>query len=268
MNPRTVAAGLLLGMAGGVFGGMFGVGGGLVMVPGMVLLMATPQHRAHATSVAAIVAASTAAVVPLALEAQVDWAAAGLVLLGATTGAAAGARLIARVPEVWLARAFVLVVVVSAVRMALAGEDAGPEGIRPALDALTAVAMVAVGLAAGALAAMLGIGGGIVFVPALVTLFGFGQHAAQATSLAVIAPTTAVAAWIHARAGRVDWPRALALGAGGLVGGALGGWSAIQVDGLLLRRLFAGVLVLVAYRMLAGTRRRAATGTAAGSSPG
>jgi len=230
---------------------MFGVGGGLVMVPGMVLLMSMPQHRAHATSVAAIVASAGAAVVPLALEGQVHWDAAALILLGGVTGAFLGARFISRIPELWLARAFLLIVLVAAARMALQGGDgdAGAVGSQ-AIHILEGLGFVTIGLAAGTLAAMLGIGGGVVFVPALVTLFGFVQHEAQATSLAVIVPTTAVAAWVHSRAGRVDWPRALALGAGGLVGGALGAWSALAVDGLILQRSFAAILLFVAYRML------------------
>ncbi|MCB2223632.1 MAG: sulfite exporter TauE/SafE family protein [Actinobacteria bacterium] len=247
---QRFAAGAALGLAGGVFGGMFGVGGGLVMVPGMVLLMAVPQHRAHATSVAAIVASATAAVVPLALDGQVHWQVAGLLLAGGMAGAAAGARLISRIPERWLAAAFVVVVVAAAVRMGLGGGGTDGPAALPTIGPLDGAGLVSVGLVAGSLAAMLGIGGGIVFVPALVTLFGFGQHAAQATSLAVIAPTTAIAAWVHARAGRVDRERAVALSAGALAGGALGAWSALSVDGLVLRRLFAGVLVVVAARMI------------------
>lgn len=254
---RTSTA-VLLGFAAGVFGGMFGVGGGLVMVPGMVLLMSMPQHRAHATSVAAIVASAGAAVVPLAIEGQVHWDAAALILLGGVTGAFFGARFISRIPELWLARAFLLIVLVAAARMAMQGGDgdAGAIGSQ-AIDILEGLGFVTIGLVAGTLAAMLGIGGGVVFVPALVTLFGFAQHEAQATSLAVIVPTTAVAAWVHSRAGRVDWPKALALGAGGLAGGAIGAWSALAVDGLILQRSFAAILLFVAYRMV--QRAKAAT---------
>ncbi len=256
---RTSTA-VLLGIAAGVFGGVFGVGGGLVMVPGMVLLMSMPQHRAHATSVAAIVATAGAAVVPLAIEGKVHGDAAALILVGGVTGAFLGARFISRIPELWLARAFVVIVLAAATRMALQGGDgaAGAVGSQT-IDMLDGLGFVAIGLAAGALAAMLGIGGGVVFVPALVTLFGFAQHDAQATSLAVIVPTTAIAAWVHSRAGRVDWPKALALGAGGLAGGAIGAWSALAIDGLILQRSFAAILLFVAYRMVRRARAKAAT---------
>lgn len=114
---QRVAGGVVLGLGAGFVGGLFGVGGGVVMVPGMVLLLGFEQHRAHATSVAAIVAAASAGVAPFALDGEVAWATAGFLLIGALAGAVIGARNIARIPAVWLARAFVVVALVSAVRM-------------------------------------------------------------------------------------------------------------------------------------------------------
>ena len=254
-----------LGVAAGFFGGLFGVGGGLVMVPGMVLFMGLAQHRAHATSVAAIVAASAAAVTPLAVEGEVHWETAGLLLAGAVVGAYLGARFIDRLSPLWLARAFVLLVIVAALRMAFTGEASGDGTAADAVTLAGAVGWVGIGLAAGTLAAMLGIGGGIVFVPALATLFSFPQHEAQATSLAVLAPTTLVAAVVHARAGRVEWRLAVPLGLGGILGGVLGASTALALEAPLLRRLFAGFLVAMAFRMLAKTRAGAGS-RAAGSS--
>ena len=121
---------------------------------------------------------------------------------------------------------------------------------------MTVVAFIALGLTAGVLAATLGVGGGIVYVPALVALFSFAQHEAQGTSLASIVPTTLVAALVHARAGRIDWRAAAVLGIGGVLGGVLGASSALALDDTLLRRLFAVFLVLMALRMLRRTRGR------------
>jgi hypothetical protein len=119
------------------------------------------------------------------------------------------------------------------------------------------VALIAVGLAAGVLSAALGVGGGIVYVPALVTLFSFAQHEAQGTSLAVIVPTMIVAAVVHSKARRVDWHTVIALGSAAVVGGFLGASSALALDGPVLRRMFAIFLVLTSFRMLAKTRRSA-----------
>lgn len=117
--------------------------------------------------------------------------------------------------------------------------------------------LVVVGLAAGVVSAVLGVGGGIVFVPALAILFAFDQHLAQGTSLAVIVPTTLVGAYTHARAGRVVWPLAVPLAIGGVLGGVTGAQLALSLDDVLLRRLFALFLAVIALRMLGKTRRRA-----------
>lgn len=256
-----IAAAAGLGVAAGFIGGLFGIGGGLLMVPGMVLLLGIVQSRAHATSVTAIVAAASAAVVPLALDQRVDWDTAALLLAGSLAGAAAGARAMARIPEVWLARGFAALVVAAAARMIL---DAGAGAAAPAtatggFDVALAggIGLIVVGLLAGALAALLGIGGGIVMVPALVTIFSFDQHVAQATSLAVIVPTAVVAAVLHVKAGRVDLRLAATLAAGGLGGGLAGAATALSLEGALLARMFAVLLVVVALRMLGRARRPA-----------
>ena len=107
----------LLGLSAGFIGGLFGVGGGLVMVPGLVLWLGATQHRAHATSLAAIVVSASAGLAPFGLRGEVDWVTAGTIATGAIVGAYVGARIADRIPAVWLARAFVALVLVSAVRL-------------------------------------------------------------------------------------------------------------------------------------------------------
>lgn len=119
---------------------------------------------------------------------------------------------------------------------------------------MTALGLIVLGLVAGSVTATLGLGGGIIYVPALVTIFGFSQHMAQGTSLAIIAPTALIGAITHARAGRVDWRVAVWVAAGALVGAIAGSQIALGLDETVLRRLFAVVLVVVALRMLARTR--------------
>lgn len=121
--PRRVSVNVRaagIGLAAGVAGGLFGVGGGIIIVPGLVLWFGLDQHRAHATSVAAIVAIAAAALVPFILEGEVDSPAAGALFLGAGIGAYWGARQMERIPAVWLARAFFVVLVTAAIRMLVA----------------------------------------------------------------------------------------------------------------------------------------------------
>jgi uncharacterized membrane protein YfcA len=245
---RTARA-IVVGLIAGFLAGMFGVGGGVVAVPLLVLWLGLAQHRAHATSMAAILATASAAVVVASAGGAVDWRVAGILAIGSVFGAYAGTRLLDRVSELWLAVAFSLLAVVSAVRLFFA-EPSAAVGAVAVLTPVTIVALVLIGLVAGTLAALLGVGGGIIYVPAMVLLLGLPQHVAQGTSLATIIPTALVATLANARVGRVDWRSAIGVGLGGVVAGVGGVLLAFQLEGVVLQRLFAVLLVLVTLNML------------------
>ena len=122
---------------------------------------------------------------------------------------------------------------------------------------MTIIGFVLLGLTAGAFAAMLGVGGGIIFVPALVVIFSFVQQDAQGTSLAVILPTAIVGTIVHHRHGRVVWRFAVPIGLGGIAGAIAGSRLALALDPDVLRRLFATLLVLIVVRLFWRERRRA-----------
>ena len=107
-----------------------------------------------------------------------------------------------------------------------------------------------VGLVAGTLAALLGVGGGIIYVPAMVLLLGLSQHVAQGSSLAAIIPTAVVATLTNMRAGRVDKRAAVVVGLAGITAGVAGVQLALRIEGLVLQRMFAVLLVLVTIQML------------------
>lgn len=111
---------------------------------------------------------------------------------------------------------------------------------------MTIVALIVAGLIAGALASSLGIGGGVIFVPVLVVGLGLDQALAQGTSLAVIVPTALIGTYGHARYKRVEWRAVVPVALGGVVGAAIGAQTALAADPLLLRRLFAALLVGIA----------------------
>ncbi len=117
--------------------------------------------------------------------------------------------------------------------------------------------LLAVGLVAGTVAADLGIGGGIIFVPALVTIFSVAQHEAQGTSLALIIPTTIIATIVHAKAGRVEWRTSMLLAVGAVVGGYFGARVALAIDASVLGKMFGVLVAITALRMLRKTRRAA-----------
>jgi uncharacterized protein len=118
------------------------------------------------------------------------------------------------------------------------------------VTALDLVLLLVIGLAAGMLAGLLGIGGGVLMVPAMVLLLGFDQHVAQGTSLVVIIPAAIAGTWTHLRHRRLALRDAAALAVGGVAGALIGSVTALSLDEVLLQRLFAVLLIGVALRML------------------
>jgi len=113
---------------------------------------------------------------------------------------------------------------------------------------------IVLGLVAGVLAGMFGVGGGILFVPTLIAL-GLNQHEAIGTSLLAIVPTVFVGTWRQSRYGNVRWRAAAILGVAAAVSAQGGVVLAEALPASTLRRLFAGLLVLVAVQVAWRARR-------------
>ena len=109
------------------------------------------------------------------------------------------------------------------------------------------------GIGAGIVSGLVGIGGGIVIVPALVFLFGFSQHQAQGTTLALLVPPIGLlAAWAYYRQGDVNVPVAALICVGFVAGSYCSAKVAAEIPEALLGKIFGGLLVLVGIKMLLG----------------
>jgi uncharacterized membrane protein YfcA len=107
------------------------------------------------------------------------------------------------------------------------------------------------GLIAGTLSGLIGIGGGTIIVPALVFLFGFSQHLAQGTTLALLVPPIGIlAAWTYYRQGFVDLGIAAYICVGFFFGGLLGAKLATGLSNVVLERIFGVALLLIALKMI------------------
>jgi uncharacterized membrane protein YfcA len=113
-----------------------------------------------------------------------------------------------------------------------------------------------IGIAAGILAGMVGVGGGLIVVPALVYFMKMDQHTAQGTSLAILLPPTGILAFLkYYQAGHVDLKIAGVIVIGVIAGGYLGGTWAQHLSGPTLRKSFALLMVLAAVKMWTDTGR-------------
>jgi uncharacterized membrane protein YfcA len=107
------------------------------------------------------------------------------------------------------------------------------------------------GLVAGALSGLIGIGGGVIIVPALIFLFGLSQHQAQGTTLALLVPPIGLlAAWTYYSQGYVDLKIAAFVCAGFFLGGLLGARIATALSNVVLEKIFGVALLLIAMKML------------------
>ena len=113
---------------------------------------------------------------------------------------------------------------------------------------MTIALAIVIGAAAGVLAGLFGVGGGILFVPALLML-GLGQHQAGATSLLAIVPVVFVGSWRQNRYGNIRWASVWKLGLGSLVGVVGGGLLAERLNPGSLQRLFGLLVIAIALEM-------------------
>ncbi|MBW3577443.1 MAG: GNAT family N-acetyltransferase [Actinobacteria bacterium] len=254
MNRETLLA-LAGGFGAGFLAGLFGIGGGVLLVPVLVLLLHRPQHVAHATSLLAIVIPAAVGATRFAFDGAVAWLGAATVAVGAVAGVQGGAWLMPRVRERRLRWLFAGLLAVMAVRLLVFGSSE-PAGGGAVVDVAwsSLAAHLVLGLVTGVVSALLGIGGGAIIVPALVILFGYGQHLAEGTSLAIILPTAALGAVTHARRGYTDWRAGLQLGIGGMIGALLGAELALALPAPVLSRAFAVLLAVVTVLLVREAR--------------
>jgi uncharacterized membrane protein YfcA len=107
------------------------------------------------------------------------------------------------------------------------------------------------GLVAGILSGLIGIGGGTIIVPALIFLFGFSQHLAQGTTLALLVPPIGIlAAWTYYKQGYVDLGIAAYICIGFFLGGWLGTKIATGLSNIVLERVFGVALLLISLKMI------------------
>lgn len=222
------------------------------MVPLLVGALAFDQHRAHATSLAAIVLIAVSGAVRFGIDGEVDLAVGVALGVGGVVGSTVGAHLMHRLSPGALKAIFGLIMILAGVRMAMGGEPgvgAGSEGWIGVLIGVT------IGLVAGVASGVAGIGGGVIMVPAMVFLLGLDQHAAEGTSLLAILFTAVAGTRVNLKNQRVDLRQAAVIGAGGVVFALLGASFALALSGPVLTRVFGVFVALVGVRMTVGLLR-------------
>ncbi len=228
INVRVTVTLLVVGVVSGLLSGLFGIGGGTVIVPALVLVGLT-QRQAAATSLAAIVPTSISGVVSYATAA----------------GSQIGSWLLSRLPEVflrWFYAAFLVFVIVSQVVFTPLRDSAIH------LHVVTGILLVALGVVIGVLSGLLGIGGGAVAVPSLSLLFGASDLIARGTSLLAMFPSAIAGTAANWKRGLVYLKHGLIIGMCAAVTAPLGTMLAGMITPRMGANLFVAYLAVLFIR--------------------
>lgn len=121
------------------------------------------------------------------------------------------------------------------------------------MDAYTLVVLILIGLGAGILGGMVGLGGGLIMIPALIMILGFSPKEAQGTSVAVMLPPIGIlAAMNYYKAGYVNMKYAIIIAMAFIIGGYFGSKWAIALPDVIVKRVFAGFMIITAIKMVVG----------------
>ena len=242
------------GVGAGFLSGLFGVGGGLVIVPALMAVLRMDQRRASATSLAAIIVTAAVGSGTYALHGEVSWAGAALLVVGALAGSQIGVWLLRRLPAPvlpWILIGFTVFVIVSQYLHVPTRE--GVVSLTPASCAL----MILVGVCAGIFSGLVGVGGGSVIVPGMELAIGAGDLIARGTSLLVMIPTGIAGTVTDLRHRMVDLRVGLIVGASAAALAPLGRLMATWVSPTVGAILFNIFLLSIIASTIARMRRKA-----------
>lgn len=245
-SARSIIVLIVVGMLVGVLSGMFGIGGGTVIVPALVWL-GLSQRNAAATSTLAIVPTSISGVVSYATGGHVDWLAAALLFCGMFIGGQIGSWLLSRLPELalrWIFVAFLVFVVIDQVSFVPSRDH------QIAMSVTTGIGLALLGVVIGTLAGLLGIGGGALAVPSLSMLFGASDLVARGTSLLAVFPNSITTSAANLKRRLAHVKTALIIGVTAAVTAPLGTWIAGEVSPRVGAIMFACYLCVLLVRSM------------------
>ena len=264
---RRILLVIATGVGAGFLSGLFRVGGGLVIVPALMAVLGMDQRRASATSLAAIIVTAAVGSGTYALHGEVSWAGGALLVVGALVGSQIGVWLLRRLPAPtlpwiligftlpWILIGFTLFVIVSQYLQVPTRE--GVVSLTPASCAL----LILVGVCAGILSGLVGVGGGSVIVPGMELAVGAGDLIARGTSLLVMIPTGIAGTVTNLRHRMVDLRVGLIVGASAAATAPAGRLVATLVSpsvGAILFNIF--LLSIIASTILKMRRKAGAQG--------
>ena len=254
MSEITILLFVALGLLAGSLSGLLGIGGGVILVPSLVLIFGYSQHMAQGTTLVLMIPPiGVLAAWNYYKKGGVDLRIAALLCLGFAFGGLFGAKLSGLISSAVLAHIFSFTLILIAIKMLFGrrdGQDDSKLTERFPLNFQNGSLLAVVGLSAGIISGLLGIGGGIIIVPALVFLFGLPQRVAQGTTVMLMVPPIGLlAAREYFQQGNVDLAAGGLICAGFFIGAFCGSKLATAVPSSALSKVFGIAMLLIAFKI-------------------
>jgi len=248
-----------IGLIAGIFAGFFGVGGGILIVPLLILVANVNQRQASVTSLVAIIPTSLVAASTFLVSGSVplDQTVFGLIIaIGSTATAPLGAWALRTWNTVTVRWIFITILLIAAIQVLYQLPD---RNSHLEWSATTVLVLIASGAAMGFVAGLLGVGGGLLIVPLLVIGFGVSDLTAKALSLIAMFPAAISGTIGSARAGVVNWKAGVSLGIPMALASTVGVWLATITPVEWASPLLAAVLIYavtqLAFRTIKAMRK-------------
>jgi uncharacterized protein len=233
-----------VGLAAGTLGSMLGVGGGIIMVPALTFLN-VPPTQASSTSLIAVTSTSISSTIEYSRQKRIDYRLSLEMAACAIPGGVLGAILSDYLPEESFKIYFGILLILTGIYILYRNLIQMQGTVKKPTIVLRAIVFVAA-FSSGIISSLFGVGGGIIFVPAMVLVLGLSMHRAAATSQLTLLMTSISGVFTHSFLGHPDYLQAVALSAGAFVGAQIGARISRIAKERFLQRLLGLMILAVA----------------------
>lgn len=242
-----------IGLAAGFLSGLFGVGGGLIIVPALVALANMPRKLASGTSLVAIIPTALVGVLSYAVRGNVDVLVAAILAAGSVVGAQIGSWLLHRLSVRAVRLAFMAFMLTAAVSLFVTVPSRSATFVP---TVVTVTGLVVLGVVTGVMSGLLGVGGGLIVVPVLIVVFGVSDLLTKGSSLLMMIPTAISGTVGNIKRGNADVRSGLIVGGAACLTSAAGAFVSQLLDPKVANVAFAGFIIAVFIQMVLQARTR------------
>jgi uncharacterized protein len=243
-NIATLTFLLVVGLGAGTLGSMLGVGGGIIMVPALTFLN-VPPTQAASTSLIAVMATSISSTIEYSRQKRINYGLGLQIAACAIPGGVLGAVLSEYLLQDTFKLYFGILLILTGLYILYRNSVLKDRQVKRRSLALQ-VGVFAASFGAGIISSLFGVGGGIIFVPAMLLVLGLTMHRAAPTSQFTLMMTAIAGVFTHSALGHPDYLQAIVLSIGAFVGAQIGARLSLITKDVLLQRLLAAVLMTVA----------------------